>query len=105
MTRERLPEYLKTKLATVDNKDYQNVRKILTEYEELKNMKDTVIDPENTTIYISHSDCIERAQAAAERFKTEVGFKDVVITSIGTIIGAHTGPGLISTFWFGKERQ
>lgn len=29
MTRERLPEYLKTKLATVDNKDYQNVRKIL----------------------------------------------------------------------------
>ena len=29
MTRKRLPEYLKTKLATVDNKEYKNVRNIL----------------------------------------------------------------------------
>lgn len=70
----------------------------------VKNMQETATDPENTTIFISHSDCIERAQAAAERFKSEVGFKDAIITSIGTIIGAHTGPGLIAMFYFGKER-
>lgn len=70
----------------------------------IKNIKESVIDPENSTVYISHSDCIDRANGAAERFKAEVGFKDVTVTSIGTIIGAHTGPGLIAIFYFGKER-
>ena len=70
----------------------------------IKNMKETATDPENSTLYISHSDCIARAEGAAKRFKAEVGFKNVVITNIGTIIGAHTGPGLISIFYFGKER-
>lgn len=36
---KRLPEYLKTKIATVDNKQYQEVRKILT-----KNNLNTVCD-------------------------------------------------------------
>jgi len=39
MTRERLPEYLKTKLATVDNQQYKEVRKILS-----KNNLNTVCD-------------------------------------------------------------
>ncbi len=28
----------------------------------------------------------------------------VMITSIGTTIGAHTGPGTVAVFFWGKER-
>lgn len=35
----------------------------------------------------------------------ECGFRDVFYTHIGPIIGAHTGPGLISVFFVGKERS
>lgn len=39
MTRQRLPEFLKTKLATVDNNEYKTVRKVL-----IKNNLNTVCD-------------------------------------------------------------
>ena len=45
-----------------------------------------------------------RDMVKAQAFKEEFGFKDLVITNIGTIIGAHTGPELISIFYLGKPR-
>ncbi len=70
-----------------------------------KNILETATDIQNSTLYISHSDCIDRARGIAEKYKSEIGFKDVVITNIGSIIGAHTGPGLVAIFYYGKERQ
>ena len=70
-----------------------------------KNIEDSIIDPANTTLYIAHSDCYERAAGIVEKYKAEVGFGDVVLTNIGSIIGAHTGPGLVALFWYGKKRQ
>ena len=29
----------------------------------------------------------------------------VLINSIGTVIGAHTGPGTVALFFFGDERK
>ena len=56
--------------------------------------------------YISHSSCYEDARAVAdlveEKFKSLNG--PVVINSIGTTIGSHTGPGTVALFFFGKER-
>lgn len=70
-----------------------------------KNIENSIIDPENTTLYIAHSDCYDRATGIAAQYKAEVGFGNVVLTNIGSIIGAHTGPGLVAMFWYGKERQ
>lgn len=70
-----------------------------------KKIAGNVIDAQSQTLYISHSDCKERARAVGEQIKAQVGFKDVVITNIGTIIGAHTGPELIAIFYKGKERD
>jgi len=57
-------------------------------------------------VYISNSACAEDAQAVAElveeRFKKING--KVLINSIGTTIGSHTGPGTVALFFFGKER-
>lgn len=56
--------------------------------------------------YISQSACYEDARAVAdlieERFPNLDG--KVLINNIGTTIGAHTGPGTVAVFYWGKER-
>lgn len=56
--------------------------------------------------YISHSACYEDARAVAdlieERFPHLAG--RVLINSVGTTIGSHTGPGTVAVFFWGKER-
>ena len=56
--------------------------------------------------YISESACMEDAQAVAklveERFPHLNG--KVLINSIGTTIGSHTGPGTVALFFWGDER-
>lgn len=56
--------------------------------------------------YISNSACYEDARAVAdlieERFPKLNG--KVLINSIGTTIGSHTGPGTVAVFFWGKER-
>ena len=60
----------------------------------------------NGKCYISQSACYEDARAVAdlveERFPNLNG--KVLINSIGTTIGAHTGPGTVALFFWGKER-
>ena len=57
--------------------------------------------------YISQSACYEDARQVAdlveERFKKLNG--PVEINSIGTTIGAHTGPGAVALFFWGAERK
>ena len=57
--------------------------------------------------FISHSNCPEDAEAVAklvkENFPNIKG--DVMINNIGTSIGAHTGPGTVALFFWGKKRE
>lgn len=64
-----------------------------------------VEQPEEQTLYICHSDAEEQAKEFAEYLQTELGFRDIFFTQIGAVIGAHTGPGLISAFFYGKPRR
>ena len=56
--------------------------------------------------FLSNSACMEDAQAVArlveEKFPKLNG--KVVINSIGTTIGSHTGPGTVALFFWGDER-
>ncbi|MDD6188234.1 MAG: DegV family protein [Clostridiales bacterium] len=63
-----------------------------------------VEDASDKTLYVSHSDCPERAKRFAETLQAEFGFKDIFYTYIGAIIGSHTGPGLVAVFYLGKPR-
>lgn len=56
------------------------------------------------TLIVSEADAPEKAREYGEALVRECGFRDVFYTHIGPIIGAHTGPGLISIFFVGKER-
>ena len=57
-------------------------------------------------VYISHSECLEDAQAMAqmieERFPATKG--KITIFNIGATIGSHTGPGTVALFFYGNER-
>lgn len=57
--------------------------------------------------FISESACMEDAQAVADL--VEAAFPKlngkVLINSIGTTIGSHTGPGTVALFFWGDERK
>ena len=54
--------------------------------------------------FISHGDCEEDAEYLAEKIKSEVGFKEVIIGYVGSVIGSHSGPGTLALFYLGTER-
>lgn len=61
------------------------------------------LSDKNQTVRIAHGDCLEDAQALAALLQK--GGVDTDIRYIGTVIGSHTGPGVLATFFFGGERK
>ena len=59
---------------------------------------------EDTPVFISHGDCLEDAQLLAKILKEEYGRETDLITGIGSVIGAHSGPGTLALFFRGTHR-
>ena len=57
--------------------------------------------------YISNSACLEDARLVAQMVESRFPKLNgkVEIYSVGTTIGAHTGPGTLALFFWGKERK
>ena len=55
-------------------------------------------------VFISHGDCIDDANKLASIIETKYAKKTSVITNVGAVIGAHSGPGTLALFFVGKER-
>jgi DegV family protein with EDD domain len=56
--------------------------------------------------FLCHSACSEDARAVADLVEARFPSLDgrVVINSVGTVIGAHTGPGTVALFFWGDKR-
>ena len=56
--------------------------------------------------FISNSDCYDDARKLADLIESNFKNLDgkVIINSIGTTIGSHSGPGTIALFFWGKKR-
>jgi DegV family protein with EDD domain len=56
--------------------------------------------------YISNSACFDDARAVADMIEEKFPRLNgkVMINSVGTVIGSHTGPGTVALFFFGDER-
>ena len=61
-------------------------------------------NPEMNEVFISHGDCLGDAQALKELLETKYGANVTLITPVGTVIGAHSGPGTLAVFYIGKQR-
>ncbi len=59
---------------------------------------------EDTPVFISHGDCLEDAEMLAKILDEEYGKKVELITFVGSVIGAHSGPGTLALFFRGKQR-
>ncbi len=58
-------------------------------------------DKENGTVYISHGDCLKDAELLADILKQRHGVSVQIITDVGPVIGAHSGPGTLALFFVG----
>ena len=63
-----------------------------------------IVNPDGKMIHISHGDCLEEAQQLADLLKTALPGCEVFISYVGSVIGAHTGPGVIAVFCMGNTR-
>ena len=59
---------------------------------------------ENDLVLITHGDCIEEAEYVAGRVREKLGVDHILINNIGTVIGSHTGPGVVAVFCMGEKR-
>ena len=56
------------------------------------------------TVFIGHGDCAADAEYLAASIRERFGAKNVHVTYIGAVVGTHTGPGVATVFFFGKNR-
>ncbi|MBQ8815018.1 MAG: DegV family protein [Lachnospiraceae bacterium] len=76
----------------------QSIKALAQKYTELAK------DPKGGTFFISHGDCLEDAQLLSDMICQEHGVSAGLITNVGAVIGAHSGPGTLALFFPGKER-
>ncbi len=55
---------------------------------------------------ILHADCMADAETVkAAVLEAHPDFGEILISSLGVVIGAHCGPGLLAIFYFCSSRQ
>lgn len=62
------------------------------------------IEPEKQRVASSHGDCLEEAQALAERICAIAQPMELIILPHEPFTGAHVGPGMLALFFFGQKR-
>ena len=64
----------------------------------------TSVDKEKAdVVFIGHCDAYKDAELVAAQVRERVGIHNIVIDDIGIVIGAHSGPGTVALFFFGKR--
>ena len=66
---------------------------------------ETIVNPEEQTIFISHGDCLEEAKQTQALIEQKIKVKGFVINYVDAVIGSHSGPGTIAIFYFANNRQ
>lgn len=59
---------------------------------------------DNSTVFLSHGDCIEDARLLEAILKEKYGVREVVFSYVGSVIGSHAGPGTLALFFLGQHR-
>ncbi|MBS6519985.1 MAG: DegV family protein [Clostridiales bacterium] len=59
---------------------------------------------DNDIVMITHGDCIEDAEFVKKQVEERFGIHNVMINGIGSVIGSHTGVGVVAVFFMGDKR-
>ena len=60
--------------------------------------------PKEQTIFISHGDCFQEATDLANLIRESISVKDIIISTVGTTVGSHSGPGTLALFFLSDTR-
>ena len=88
------------KLQTIDKKrgDKQAMLGLIERFEE-------TYDPDmGNTVYVSCADCRDVAETLKSKLLEKHPDLDIKITMLSPIIGAHTGPDMLSLIYYGSKR-
>lgn len=61
-------------------------------------------NPGKDVVFVSHGDCMKDVEELGAILKEKYGAEFKVISFVGPVIGAHSGPGTLALFYVGKER-
>lgn len=94
----------------VNNKgELLNFAKAKGRKKSIKNLYDLlekhIVNPEDQTIFIAHSDCIDDAEKLAGMIRENFNVKEIIIDYIGIVIGSHTGVGTLALFFLGDTKE
>jgi len=67
-------------------------------------LKETIVNPEEQVIFISHGDCIDDVEHLKKIILEECSVKDIIVNFVGPVIGSHSGPGTVALFFIGEKR-
>lgn len=70
----------------------------------VEHMKSSTKIAPDDVVFISHGDALDDANFVKELVLKEFGVKEVKINYVGSVIGAHAGPGTVSIFFMGQNR-
>lgn len=62
-------------------------------------------DPDGDVVMIGHDDTTEDAEYVAQLIRERFGIDNIILNSICPTIAAHTGPGILALFFYGKTRR
>lgn len=88
------------KLQTIDKKrgDKQAMLSLIERFE-------ASYDPDmGNTVYVSCADCKDVAESLKSKLLEKYPDLDIKITMLSPIIGAHTGPDMLSLIYYGSKR-
>ena len=68
-------------------------------------VQETIVNPSEQTIFISHGDCIEDALYTQKLLQEKLNINSFVINYVDSVIGSHSGPGTIAIFYFAENRK
>jgi DegV family protein with EDD domain len=57
-----------------------------------------------STVFISHGDCEEDAMFVLDKVKEKYKIQDFIVSEVGSVIGAHSGPGTLALFFLGDKK-
>ena len=63
-----------------------------------------VVNADQQIVAISHGDCLEEAQALADKICAIAQPKELLFCPHEPVTGSHVGPGMLALFFFGKGR-
>lgn len=67
-------------------------------------MAETIVNPEEQTIFICNGDCPEDVEYAIKKINETIKVKSIKVFYTDPVVGVHSGPGTLAFFYFSNKR-